>query len=268
MLENYETLRSRNAKFAPISNFHTHNYLCGHACGTVTDYVRQAVANGYEVIGISDHCACPIGSYEPYMTRSSLVTDYLPQFEEADNKFGDRIQIKKGVEIEYFDGCDGYYKDLLDKLDYLIMGQHEFLQDGKRKNSFFEGTDEASIAAYFENVEKGVRSGYFAIVAHPDLIFYRGPKITDRIVGAFDSLVKTAKEFDVPLELNANGIRNHGFRYPTDLLVDLCKKYGAPVVVSSDCHNPKELCDGYVLSLYAYAKTHGLNVIDKPSSIR
>ena len=31
------------------TNFHTHNYRCGHATGNVDDYVEEALKNNYSV---------------------------------------------------------------------------------------------------------------------------------------------------------------------------------------------------------------------------
>ena len=261
MLNDYENSKL-GARYRPVSNYHGHNYMCGHAYGNVSDYVRQAVECDFEVVGISDHCVPPGGTCEPYMNPDTLVSEYLPQFAVAEKRYGKRITIKKGAEIEFFPGYSDYYENLLTKLDYLIMGQHEFLCDGARVNSFWGGTDEKNFCAYCDTVKQGIASGYFAFVAHPDIIFYRNPDMTDRMTEAFDGLVRYAKEHGVPLELNANGVRNHGFRYPTDALVDACKKYDAPVVVSSDCHIPGELCDGAMIDLYTYARSRGLNVVD------
>ena len=36
-------------------DLHTHNQLCGHAIGTIEDYVKQAIKYGLHYIGISDH---------------------------------------------------------------------------------------------------------------------------------------------------------------------------------------------------------------------
>lgn len=245
------------------SNYHSHNYLCGHAGGSVSDYVKEAVRNGLEIIGISDHCLPPVVSYEPYVSPKTMRELYFPQFEQAEKLYGDKIQILRGVEIEYFEGHDEYYEGLRKNLDYIVMGEHEYMNSGKRMNSFCDGVGEDNIISYFDNVKLGLKSGYFAILAHPDLIFYRRPEITENIVVAFDDVVKTAVECNVALELNANGIRYHKFNYPTDLLIDLCKKHNARVVVSSDCHSPDDLCDECMLRLYAYAKNIGLNVVDR-----
>ena len=56
MLKDYGVSADKLKDVKIVSNFHAHNYLCGHAVGTVCDYVKEAVENGFETIGISDHC--------------------------------------------------------------------------------------------------------------------------------------------------------------------------------------------------------------------
>lgn len=36
-------------------DFHTHHERCGHAEGTIEDYIRSAIEQGLDMIGISDH---------------------------------------------------------------------------------------------------------------------------------------------------------------------------------------------------------------------
>lgn len=263
MLKGYDNGKYAQKTKTPVhieGNYHTHNYLCGHADGTVSDYAEEALRNGLAELGVSDHCKPPIGSAEPYLTPYDLDEKYLPQFDAARMEYGGRLKILSGAEIEYFGGCDGYYETLLQKLDYLVLGQHVYLKGDAVRNSFCDGTNERDILAYCDGVKDGLRSGYFSLLAHPDLIFYHRPEITPRIADAFESVVVTAKLNGVPLELNANGIRNHAFRYPTDLLTELCKKHGAPVMISADAHTPTDLCDRCVKDLYAYAVDIGLDI--------
>lgn len=262
MLKDYGDVTDvQRSKIKVVCNFHTHNYLCGHAGGSVSDYVKRAVDFGYESIGISDHCIPPVGSYEPYFSLKNIGDEYLPQFDEAREKCGDKIKIYSGAEIEYFGGHDDYYRSLLQKLDYLVLGQHEFFNGVYRMNSFVDGADESNFAAYCDAVKGGIESGFFSVIAHPDLIFYRRHVPSASMVKHFSSMIERAAQAGVPVELNANGIRNHGFRYPTDLLIECCKKYNAKVVISSDAHSPQELLDDCVTGLYAYAQSHGLNVV-------
>lgn len=260
MLKNFDKVNTDGIQI--VSNFHTHNYLCGHAYGTVTDYVKQAVDHSYKAIGISDHFASHCDINSPYITFDTLETEYLTQFEKAEAKYGNKITILKGVEVAYYEGADGYYRKLRDKLDYLVMGQHGYMLNGVRKNSFFDGNDEQNIIAYCQHCIKGLKTGLFTVFAHPDVIFYCYDNLTQGIKDAFDDMICAAAQQDVIVELNANGIRNAQFSYPTDLLVDCCIKYNAKVIISSDCHLPEELYDEYVLKLYAYAKRRGLRVLD------
>ena len=108
MLKNFDKTNTDNVKV--ISNFHTHNYLCGHAFGTVADYVKEAVANGYKTIGISDHFSSHNDREPVYIDWNTLESDYLPQFNEANKLYGDKIEILKGVEVAYYDGAFEYYR--------------------------------------------------------------------------------------------------------------------------------------------------------------
>ena len=97
------------------TNFHTHNYRCGHAVGNVEDYVKVAINEGYSELGISDHAPVP-SHYEDRMKMEELG-EYLIEIEEAQKKYGDKIKIYKSLEIEYFPEWQEYYDELKKKLD-------------------------------------------------------------------------------------------------------------------------------------------------------
>lgn len=260
MLKNFDKVNIDGIQV--VSNFHTHNYLCGHADGDVCDYVKVAVEHNYKAIGISDHFASHCDYNPPYVTWDTIDAEYLPQFDAAKQKYGDKIAIYKGVEVAYYEGNFRYYRKLRDKLDYIVLGQHGYMLNGERQNSFWDGNDEPNVVAYCNHSVTSLKTGLFDIFAHPDIIFFNNPVVTTKMVEAFDFMIQTAVKQGVIVELNANGVRNAHCRYPTDLLVDCCLKHNAKVIVSSDCHLPRELCDEYVIKLYAYAKQLGLNVVD------
>ena len=241
-------------------NYHSHNYLCGHAVGTVSDYVKAAVENGLKSIGISDHFSHPALKGCPYMNYEKFKNEYLPQFADAEKKYGDKIKIYRGLEIEYFPDYDEFYKTLLIDTDYLILGEHEYLYNGKIFSSFADKDDLNAAIGYFDEVIKGVKSGYFSILAHPDLIFFNNLKPDERVLRKLEDAVKCCADNGVKVEINGQGARANGFGYPTDYLIEICQKLNAPVVVSADCHSPEALCDTVVKKLYAVAKKAGLNI--------
>ncbi|MBF4806662.1 MAG: PHP domain-containing protein, partial [Pseudoleptotrichia goodfellowii] len=111
------------------TNFHTHNYRCGHAIGNVEDYVKVAVKEGYSELGISDHAPVP-GYYNDRMKKEELQ-GYLEEIEEAQKKYKDKIKIYKSLEIEYFPEWQEYYDELKKKLDYIVLGLHAFRKEGE-----------------------------------------------------------------------------------------------------------------------------------------
>lgn len=269
MLKSFDTITDEErSNVRVISNFHTHNYLCGHADGTVSDYAKRAVECGITILGISDHCRPPVNYGDAYALPDAIDALYLPQFVEARKKYGDKVTLLAGVEVEFCAGYDSYYQMLKSKLDYMVMGQHGYFLDGEWRNSFCDGVDDRTIAGYFGVLREGIKSGYFAVVAHPDVIFYNKPPVTERVKHEFDLTVAEAARCGVAMELNANGVRGHGFRYPTELLFELCKKHDAPVVISADAHTPRNLSDSFVVDVHAFAKRRGLNIVDTVKTFR
>ena len=262
MIRKFGEIEDKEAEKVRITyNYHTHNYLCGHAAGTVCDYVKEAIKNGLKSIGISDHFAHPALLPSPYMDEKKLQSEYLPQFAAAEAEYGGKIRIYRGLEIEYFAGYDALYERLLQSVDYLILGEHYFLHDGKIACAFFTD-DKDGVMAYFDRLIDGLQTGYFSILAHPDVIFSHGFSPDAEVLEKFEDVIRCCKDCGVKAEINGNGARANGFNYPTDYLLKICKKLNAPVVVSADSHRPESLCDIYTKKLYCVARDMGLNIAE------
>ena len=52
-----------------LTDYHTHTYRCGHAIGTMNQYIEAAIAKGIEEIGLSDHLYL---YYEPWLRGIEL----------------------------------------------------------------------------------------------------------------------------------------------------------------------------------------------------
>ena len=137
---------------APVvvkGNYHTHNYLCGHAGGTVSDFAEEAVKKGLIELGVSDHCKPPVDLNYPFLDLYTMDDAYLPQFDVARKKYEGKLKIFSGVEIEYFAGYDDYYKGLLSKLDYLVLGQHFYMRGATLRSSYCDGVDDENVPVIF-----------------------------------------------------------------------------------------------------------------------
>lgn len=249
------------------ANYHTHMYLCKHATGTVEDYVKKAIDLNLKVIGMSDHA--PFDFLKDRSVRMS-VSDYpiyLKELEQTIKKYGDKITIYKGLEIEYFSHKENHYEDLLTHLDYLTLGQHYILV-GNYLKSIYKVQTLAEMKIYRDTIIEAMSTGYFKFVSHPDIFLFLTHEINEEILKISHEIILAAKKYDVALEINANGIRKGSFivrgekrfRYPRNEFWQIAKEVGVKVIISSDAHKPEYLFDEAVLEAYKFATDIGIVV--------
>lgn len=225
-------------------NFHTHTKLCGHADGEVEEFVQKAIEGGITSLGFSDHTPNLIGESTPghEMSIEEFEAEYIPALKAVKEKYGDKIDLKFGLESEYFgdelenidlenlpesmkpySGLLKLLKSSREKtekdLDYLILGQHGVLarnEDGKLmmppkravKNSPSYPMD------YALTVVEAIKSGKFAYIAHPDIFLEARDEVPEDLKGeynknamkAIEMICEAAKKHDIPLEVNLGSI--------------------------------------------------------------
>lgn len=188
--------------------FHIHTYRCGHA-EMVGDeaYIKKALELGKTGIWFTDHAPFPgdpFGNRMPY----AELEEYLQTLSELKEKYTGTIDVRIGLETEYFPSFDkmGYYSQLKDdpRIDMLLLGQHmaedkdgayTFAWDARKKNR-------EEYAALGEAIVRGIKSGYFGIVAHPDRIFRRKKAWDEGMQKVAEEIIRTAYVRIVPLEVN------------------------------------------------------------------
>ncbi len=164
-------------------NYHTHTSLCGHADGTMEEYIKKAIEGGITDLGFSDHMPNPLGKGNPKqsMNLEQFHSQYIPMLEELRKKYKDQINLKVGLECEYY-GEQGekfpqlkkFREETEGKLDYMILGQHFALkrdENGKLKMppEMSSKTSSQYPLDYAMTVVEAIKSGKFAYVAHPDI---------------------------------------------------------------------------------------------------
>ena len=266
------------------SNYHNHIYLCKHAEGVPLDYVKLAKKYNYHTIGISDHGPLCDEVLNKIITRRMSFDEYyniyLSLMKQAKEEEG--ITVLSALEIEYLPEMIPYYPKFLEDLDYLILGEHYFHYPKTDTNSdnYFSvydiKTKEAAIA-YKDQLIEGIKSGYFKIVAHPDIFCWAYGDWDDTCERIAIEIITAAKENNVLLEINANGIRNSirknkitkssdghiSYGYPKYEFWLTAKRLNATVIVNDDTHWFNTFHDKYTIEAYALAKELNLNINDK-----
>lgn len=254
------------------ANYHTHTYRCKHAVGTEEDYVKAAIENNLSILGFSDHIPYPNDHCTKNRMNYSEKDDYLKECFRLKEKYKNDIEILIGFESEYDEKWHNYYEHIFkeDKIDYLVFGQHHFEVDGKYYDTFkLESTDDYLV--YAKTVAKALKTDYFKIFAHPDVIFINDFSFDDNCKEAIEILIEAIKEKDIIIEFNANGIRRglkefcDGERhaYPHIEFWKRAKEENLKTIISSDCHDPSFMWDKAVEEAYKKAKEFGLNLVYK-----
>jgi histidinol-phosphatase (PHP family) len=249
------------------TNYHTHTFRCKHAIGTDEDYVQAAISAGIEVLGFSDHTPWPLHSYESGYIRMSLdeLPDYITSLIQLRTKYQQQISIKIGLECEYFEDRIKWLRKIKKdyQLDFIIFGNHYHKYE-KSDNYYghYRSNQQGLIKDYLEDAHKALKSGLYDLFAHPDL-FVRGLKQFDEDAqSASHQLCQWAKQYNIPLEYNLNGLRANA-SYPHPEFFRIAGIHHNQVMISYDAHDPKFLLDDQIYQqAYKTLTELGCQIID------
>ena len=268
------------------NNYHTHNRLCNHATGDVADYVKKAIALGMEELGLSDHgpVLTRFMSKEMFletlsyrnMSLDTFYNVYLPEIEQVKEQYNEQIKIYKGLEIEYIQGEEEFYKELLSRLDYMNLGLHFFKDsNGNIINSYWNINHE-NVIEYALAAIKGMSTGLFKVLVHPDLFMF-GYKNKDgkrefdnECEKASRMIIEAAIKYDCYVEVNVNGLKNSkkynsdAWLYPSYEFWKLASQYkDLKIIIGVDAHNPDDLDCSDIDQVLDFCKRLNLNISEK-----
>lgn len=233
------------------ANYHTHTTRCGHASGSDEEYVLAAISQGFDELGFSDHVPWPYksGFTHPGVRMTVGELDgYVGDIRALKEKYADRISLRVGFECEYFPDYISWLAEMKEEkqLDYLILGNH---YDGSDETGIYFGAARipAQIVRYVESTIRGIESGMFAYLAHPD-VFMRGYRRFDATcAAAARDLARACRAHGLPMEYNLHDrFRFAGYNddgYPHPKFFEIVYEEGADVIIGVDAHEPRELSD-------------------------
>ena len=234
-------------------NFHTHTYRSGHS-DFVSDeeMVQAAKGMGISVLGFTEHIPNP-DLILPDENKRMLVSETNDYIESIENlkKAHPEMRILVGFEGEFDPMRESFLGEMREKVDYMILGQHFVMRGLDRVKP---NTPEFPLI-YADMVCKGIDSGIFDIVAHPDF-FMRyidlveteqgRKKFAENAVIASKMICERARDMGIPVEINlsqaaSNRILADGnYHYPHPIFwKEAAKVDGLKVIRGVDAHKPK-----------------------------
>jgi histidinol-phosphatase (PHP family) len=229
-----------------IANYHTHTMRCKHAVGSDEEYVLEAIKHGYKVLAFTDHSPWPLLPFESASIRMDIseLAEYVDSVQSLKTKYQDKIDIKLGLEAEYFEDRIHWLSDMkeLFTMDLLIFGNHFHRTISYGTYYAFYNNRDQVLNHYRNDSLAGLRTGLFSIFAHPD-IFTRSLRTWDKKAENMSrEIINCAKEQGVFLEFNLGGVRSHT-GYPYLPFWDIVAQEKAPTIIGIDAHSPADLSD-------------------------
>ena len=213
--------------------------------------VQTAIEKNFIALGFSGH------TYDP-TSLSYCIRDmagYMEEVKRVREKYKNQIQIYLGIEEE--STCWVNRADF----DYILGSSHKFYVDGKAYDvdgspaefdtclALFEGDELRMAETYFREFTEYVLKRKPDIVGHFDLLtkfeergnssFFQKPEY-HRIA---ETYLTEALGSGCVFEVNTGAI-SRGYRtspYPHERLLHVMKKNDAKLILTSDCHNAKDL---------------------------
>ncbi|MFZ9683378.1 MAG: histidinol-phosphatase [Cephaloticoccus sp.] len=233
---------------------HCHTPLCKHAVGLPVEYAARAQQRGLKGIIFTCHTPLPDGISAGVRMRPDQYEDYVALVAEARNQFAGHVDVRLGLESDYFPGTEKWLERLHAKvpLHHVLGSVH--MQVPEYRERYFTGDWFEYQKTYFTHLAESAETGLFDTLAHPDLVKNEAPeewdwaRIEPFVQRALDRIAATG----VALELNTSGRQKAIPEFnPNPSMLRLMRERDIPVVLGADAHRPGRVAEGYEDALAA-----------------
>ncbi|MHA1339602.1 MAG: histidinol-phosphatase HisJ [Promethearchaeota archaeon] len=247
-------------------DYHVHSKYCRHANGNIEDYIKAAIAQELDEIGISEHNPyelMPESDLVPrkeYAMPMTELSQYFSELESLRGKYKEKIKVKIGMEIDYFAWNIENIKSFINsnklKFDYIIGSVHilydesvgYFPIDDKRFDVFDKVGVDKVFENYLDQMEGLINSGLYDIVAHIDLPKKNLHRHSNRefYLNRMENLLDIIKGKNLAIEYSLAGLRKKCKEpYPEEIIVEMIAERRIPMIISSDSHDPSDVGSGF-----------------------
>lgn len=227
---------------------HSHTPLCRHADGDPTEYAAVAEQRGLKGLIVTCHNPMPNGFSAAVRMREEQFQEYIDLVERTRQEWEGRVEVRLGLEADYFEGQESYLEKQLTSADFHFVLGSVHPQIGEFRERFWSEDEREVQRTYFRMLAQSAETGLFDSLAHPDLIknftssSWDPATIMDDIRAALDRIAATG----VAMELNTSGVNKKISEmnpFP-QMLVEMQKR-NIPITLGADAHQPTRVADGY-----------------------
>ncbi|MBE0582744.1 MAG: histidinol-phosphatase [Desulfofustis sp.] len=236
---------------------HVHTSLCGHATGTMEDYVKAAINKGLKRLTFLEHLEADI-DYSPRTWLTEKDFDYyFSEGERLRTCYGKQLHIGLGVEVGYNPECPEVLVKRLASRTWDRIGLsyhfhrlpgsdgHLNLLSRKRENlEIMEryGSEEL-LCRYFDALIEAVAVIPATVLCHLDagLRHLPGRRFTDSHHRQINVLLAAVSRAGMALEINTSGYDLHGVPFPPADIIERARRLNIALIPGSDAHQPSDV---------------------------
>lgn len=233
------------------SNFHTHTLYCDGG-DPIFAVAEAAVAQGLDALGFSAHSTTFFDL--AYCISEADLPHYIDNVHTLQEKYRGKLEIYLGVEDEFHGERPTFERDYtIGSVHYVLSGGTYYPVDESEEDlkkavrEAFGGDFYALTRQYFGYAAQVFERTKCDFVGHFDLVAKynyghfdeEDPRYLGPAMEALEHLCKQGAVFEINTGAMARGARK--IPYPTPTLLKAMHEFGAPIVLSSDCHDKNKL---------------------------
>ncbi|MCP4542894.1 MAG: histidinol-phosphatase [Chloroflexi bacterium] len=230
------------------SHVHSKHSLDGH--DTIDAICRAAIRRGLDGVCFTEHLYL-----EPWDASFGFFNydRYASDIESARQRYGDRLDIRSGIEIGYQPQFEDEIVAFLSngRTFDLVLGSVHYVGEDFVFDTLLNRNEQKAYGRYFETVRRAAQSGLFDVLAHLDVVKrfgvdHYGPFRYQRYAAQIDAILETMIATGTGLEVNTSGLRqNPGKTYPgPDIIARYRELGGAMFSFGSDAHSAVDVGRG------------------------
>jgi histidinol-phosphatase (PHP family) len=216
------------------------------------EYADVAYRRGFHGLLVTCHNPMPADFSPNVRMAVDEFDDYLRLVFRARQQWRGLIDLRLGIEADYFPGYEGWLERQLRLADFQYVLGSVHPQIAEFHQRYWQGDPVQYQQTYFRLLADAAETGLFDCLSHPDIIKNAMPdqwvpvRIMDDICLALDRIAATG----VAMELNTSGVNKEipEMNPFPGMLVEM-RKREIPVVIGADAHEPGRVGDGFHAAL-------------------
>lgn len=228
-----------------------------HADGEPTEYAAVAEQRGLKGLIVTCHNPMPDGFSARVRMREDQFDQYVDLVDRTREEWADRVDVRLGIEADYFEGYEEYLEKQLSSADFHFVLGSVHPQIGEFRERYWTDDLVEVQRIYFRLLAQAAETNLFDSIAHPDLIKNFTSKAWDpeAIMGDICAALDRIAATGVAMELNTSGVnKTISEMNPFPAMLVEMRARNIPVTLGADAHQSERVADGYETAMNILAE--------------